>query len=871
MKNTFKRIVICLLTVVLCLGVALFAVACNPDSDDSGNGNYIIKVVYPDGTAVTTGTGGPNEDQLQVQVCVDADGGACSIKVAVDANGTATFTADKLPTLPAGAKYHIVLSGLPEGYTYNATAENLYVDSPVTVTVTLSEAGPQTVAYTLTAKDTNDAPLVGAPFEIYAYNPSNSSQTPTLAQATTDSDGVAIFNIVPSDNENLQYKVRQSTGFPYKYEIAANQDKSFDSERKMLLTYKYYPNAFSFGDTARLNYKRTPAAQDGEPSVTYTPLQFSLKDGVYEYFYFNPYDETSTATNDNKSAAASGTYNIKFTVSGNAGVTMKQFSGSASYVPQNPETKIPSIVLREVTNPNEGIVVELSASDNNMSIIFGIVAEGDCSVTISVERTGDYSYVIPTPVITTIEPSSTPQNVGNGDLETGNAISLNTTSIIVKDANGIYHVGSENGPIVYAVLNKVIPYNGFAEYSFARLIDLANPETNPDEYSLYASIFRITTARDSKGHATAIDDYIEMMGAYCDATQNTEGLYPLNDDIKNFLENYVSSSISTQPNLYLCACKYFSQDIVQAEKLNSGANSVTFTETDVNGFGRVFRVTSVNGGNYTLGVSVGNTNVTVCNPDEPTEVFIGQIDRDGQPVNVYMFQFVMEAGQSRDFLVRFGEAGTETLTLSGGNDPVEDNTDLALGDNDISVSPDEVYNGKEYIFTAPETGWYLLSVDGSNENILIFDDGEAVIDASVNLLEYKFYLEEGAGMYFYMSWVEIEVSEAVTYSVNFATTAAPQPSSIGLNGGNVNMALSEFILEVSEAGTYSLTFDVGMQFGRDIIVLRVGNGANITVSPQTNFIAAITVTDDDIVDGAVVITIVQGVSAEIPVTVQKTA
>ena len=126
-------------------------------------------------------------------------------------------------------------------------------------------------------------------------------------------------------------------------------------------------------------------------------------------------------------------------------------------------------------------------------------------------------------------------------------------------------------------------------------------------------------------------------------------------------------------------------------------------------------------------------------------------------------------------------------------------------------------------------------------------------------------------MYFYMSWVEIEVSEAVTYSVNFATTAAPQPSSIGLNGGNVNMALSEFILEVSEAGTYSLTFDVGMQFGRDTIVLRVGNGANITVSPQTNFIAAITVTDDDIVDGVVVITIVQGVSAEIPVTVQKTA
>ena len=94
MKNTFKRIVICLLTVVLCLGVALFAVACNPDSDDSGNGNYIIKVVYPDGTAVTTGTGGPNEDQLQVQVCVDADGGACSIKVAVDANGTANFTAE---------------------------------------------------------------------------------------------------------------------------------------------------------------------------------------------------------------------------------------------------------------------------------------------------------------------------------------------------------------------------------------------------------------------------------------------------------------------------------------------------------------------------------------------------------------------------------------------------------------------------------------------------------------------------------------------------------------------------------------------------------------------------------------------------------
>jgi len=73
MKTTFKRTVICLLAVVLCLGVALFAAACNPNSDEGGNSNdnYIIKVVYPDGTAVTTGTGGPNENQLQVQLCVE--------------------------------------------------------------------------------------------------------------------------------------------------------------------------------------------------------------------------------------------------------------------------------------------------------------------------------------------------------------------------------------------------------------------------------------------------------------------------------------------------------------------------------------------------------------------------------------------------------------------------------------------------------------------------------------------------------------------------------------------------------------------------------------------------------------------------------
>ncbi len=872
MKTTFKRTVICLLAVVLCLGVALFAAACNPNSDEGGNSNdnYIIKVVYPDGTAVTTGTGGPNENQLQVQLCVES--GACSLKVAVDNNGTATFAPNELPTLPAGERYHIVLSGLPAGYTYDATADNLYFSGPGTVTIRLTEAGPQTVAYTLTAKDTDGAPLVGAPFEIYGYDLTNSSQTKVLAQATTNAQGVAIFNIIPSDNESLQYKVRQSTGFSYKYEIAAGQDKSFDSERKMSLTYKYYPNAFSFGDMAGLNYKRTPAAQDGDPTVTYSPLQLSLKNGFYEYFYFNPYDDSSSASNDKKASAASGTYSIKFAVSGTARVSLKQFSGSASYVPQNPETKIPAIVLSEATNPNEGIIVELSASDNNMSFIFGIVAEGDCTATISVERTGDYSYVVPTPVITTLRPSSNPQNVGNGDLETGNAVSLNTTSIIVKDANGIYHVGTENGPVVYAILKKAIPHNGFAELSFARLIELANPQTNPDEYSLYASIFKITTARDSKGHPTAIDDYIEMMRAYCDATDNSEGLYPLNDDIKSFLENYVTSSIGNQPNMYLYACKYFTQDIVQKEHLSSGANNITFTDSDVDGYGRVFSVASVNGGSYTLSIPVGNKNVTVCNPDEPTEVYIGEIDRNGQNVNVYMFQFVLEAGAAKDFLIRFSEAGTETLTLSGGNDPVEDDVNLTVGDNSISVTPDEVYNGKEYVFVAPENGWYMLSVDGTNENILILDEnGEAVIEVPTDMVEYKFYLDKGAEMYFYMAWVEMDVTETVTYSVNIEPTEAPAPSSIGLNGGDVNMSLGEFHLEVSEAGTYSLTFDVGMQFGRRTIILKIGDGADITVSSQTDFIAEIAITDADIENGIVVITIVQGLPAEIPVSVQKTA
>jgi hypothetical protein len=135
MQKVLKRIVLAL---TLCLAVicaSAFTVGCGGGEDASG---YTVTVLYPNGNAVDgtkDGTAGTTDTQVQVQLCfVDTAGvtGTCYTPVGLGSDGKATIT--DLPDLNSGEKYHVILRGIPTGYTYN---EETYMDAPGSITITL--------------------------------------------------------------------------------------------------------------------------------------------------------------------------------------------------------------------------------------------------------------------------------------------------------------------------------------------------------------------------------------------------------------------------------------------------------------------------------------------------------------------------------------------------------------------------------------------------------------------------------------------------------------------------------------------------------------------------------------------------------------
>lgn len=137
MKTTFKKIFLTAAVVcaIICMGI--FAAAC--DKKDGNADAYVFTVVYPDGKAVngkTDGTKGPDDKQVMLQICdVDANSvaGYCTPLTVIGEDGKLTINAKDLPELAAGHKWHVVLQGVPTGY----TADDLYLTKPEAVTITL--------------------------------------------------------------------------------------------------------------------------------------------------------------------------------------------------------------------------------------------------------------------------------------------------------------------------------------------------------------------------------------------------------------------------------------------------------------------------------------------------------------------------------------------------------------------------------------------------------------------------------------------------------------------------------------------------------------------------------------------------------------
>ncbi|MDE5601994.1 MAG: DUF4198 domain-containing protein [Clostridia bacterium] len=705
MQNTLKRIVICLLVVAICCGFALFAVACDKDQNKGNtNTDYVVKVQDENGTAVSVGTG-PN-GTLLVQLCnVKADGEVttCSNPKAVDQSGTATFKASELTALGEGEKYHVVVTKFTDDYACDEAANEVYMSEPGTATVTLKF----TTEFKATVLYDTDKALVGEKFEIYYVTTDESStQSDTLAVATTDANGVASFKLLAVSG--VKYNVRQSAELSKKYELdAENSNATFGDNHTATLKYKFYPNAFPYGNTKKIDYSRE-AVKDGEPKVTNHALELTLKSETYEYFYFNPFVQNPDFTAEENAAVASGVYKISFTVEGNADVTMKYFAGNCQTMTVD-ENKIPLTTLESV---QAGGYVELELSaENDMNCVFGFLASADCKVTVSVERTGDYvGYVAPTPVVSDVQAAKTPATVGNDDLEEGTLTVFDENTVelpmIMQDVNGVYHVGAIDGPILYAVLKQPVDWF-WMEYSFDTLVSYAESHKNDkgeDDSSLYKAIFIYATERDDHNMPTKQANYLPLMKAYCTAAANTDGLYPLNDELKGFLEKYASQQTMNADD-YIYGCVYFAAEGDEPgneNALNLGDNNITIAHEDFYGFVN-FTFTSEEGGWFEI--STEKDNLYVEGPNGKPFIDTGLEEEDEK---VKSSKFQLQAGATIRFSFSYSgsEEGDATILvkLATTEAPQPSKVDVEEG-GEVDLSLD-----KFYVLWASE-GMYKLSFD----------------------------------------------------------------------------------------------------------------------------------------------------------------
>lgn len=831
MQNTIKRIVVCLLVVVLCLGVALVAVACNPDPED--NTDYIVQVLYPDGKPVKPGqgTGGSDEKQVQVQICID--GGNCSKKVSVDSNGTATFAADTLPALKSGQKYHVKVSGLPKNYTYKEDAASLYVTEPGTIKVKLIKIEP--VSYKTIVKDENDQPIAGLPFELY-YDKDNASSDP-VATATTDNNGIITFKTMQV--KGATYKVREAETFPYQYKADDNNNYVFASVNNVMtatLVYTYYPNAFPGDKTQKIDYSR--AATD---NVVNNPLTLQLTDGQYEYFYFNPYVADADA--------ASGVYEITYTLTGTANVTMYKFTGTMSFMAVD-DDYIPTNKTADTT-----FTIEVSPDESNASYAFGIVADGDCSVEITVVRTGDYTgYVVPTPNVTEVEAASAPEAVANGDLEEGDLTSLKDSMTVVRDDNGIYHLNDVDGPVVYAVIGRPTGVYGFPQESFAQLVQWAHAHQDAngqDDSALYKNIFILVTELDDHYNPTEKKDYLKLVEAYCNAATNTAGLYPLNDELKEFLTNYVNAQIpGATPNTYLSSCKFFNDGSIEVggNTFRVGNNAVVYDDEDLN-----YSFTSANGGTYTI--SVENTSdyeyFTVANSEY--EVLVGEQD---DMSHRYSYEFTLEAGESIDFIIWAGDPGTYTVNISGDGEEEEPTPSpaftLQMGNNSVGLTEADYTDGRVCNFTAPAYGWYKIEYMDMASGVLVWTDEEDCIDSGDDLWDFSFELFEGETITFHVGWIGSGDLETVT--LNISETEEPEetePSRITGESGMVDFSVNTLLFETTTPGEYQVSVNAGRLYSSYIFYFGVGMNRPTGLNAANSFTDTLMISEQDIVSGVV--------------------
>lgn len=507
-----------------------------------------------------------------------------------------------------------------------------------------------------------------------------------------------------------------------------------------------------FDGTDDLVYKRyaTDPLNSDEITEQKEPYVKRSVKGKYNYFSFNPYNVNMPAGDLADSVideiiqkardAASGVYRFSWTANtskANVQLNAFNFIGGSYFVSNEDGSPADSLISqRSGTVPTDadvlqkeyatysaaaghsalgydawlaqysasfsgGNYVDLRVEEDQASASFclGFLTDINCDVTITVERIGEV-----TKWTNTYSTKDMPTGEKPAMENDGRMIDVPLDSVIVKDGKGVYRLGSESGPEIYVQLTNPTRVNqNSMEY-------LTNYSTlDPD--STTASVFNYYTETIDEATNTGVrayTDYTDVVKGYS-ALANTDGGYPVNDLIKEILENFCRgyAGWSNYDEYWVAACYYYGapSDGTEASPydLTSGSNSVNLHTSGTTYLS--FRPTDTN--YYTIKTSSGTLNVD------------GGIVIDG---TVYV-----NVQSSQELVFTLEGSGTATVTIG---------TVAAKNTIEYSIDENAAEHGTEENPVACEcSGVYQINIDHSAYS------GKIVVDFTAQFMadgEYTF-------------------------------------------------------------------------------------------------------------------------------------
>lgn len=577
----FNKILIALL--VFCLAAGAL-VACSPAEDTNTDNTSSTNAAPSD----TTSTGAPAykftvvfEDtnkpakDVKVQLC---DGDLCIVPVAAGEDGVVNY---ELGSQPYGVyEIHIMENSIPEGYTFDNTAFKTDAETKEYTLVLKKKCDHNFVKdictncgeakaydYTLLVRysaDVEDFVVAGKGIAGVSIVITDGSQI--IAQGKTDEKGEFTFNAKKyvSANEITGYEIKVQGGLPEGY-IVQEDSPSFvvnSYSCAVDVIKEILPDPFTAFNPEKVKIGADThfvlpeqRVDDGEGS----------DDSLY-YFCVQPKKKTDV-----------GYYSI--TLSNiPEGVTLyighyASNHGFVASTSRNCTTTDKSLVLNFIME-EKYMVDSTGAWTYDNYWLFGIRAEGEAQYPLEfdlkVEKVRDLipgvDYVIKESIKPTIVAGLTKaENVTGkqlrnvklaldeaGNVHVGSAAGVEAKAVLGDD--GYYHLGTKSGPVLMLNLKNNNPIFGSedGDVSFLTINSLSGTE------NLLTSE-QLTIDGKSYNRVTYYSQMLESYGELC----NDDGVYPLNEQLYNFLTLWVKQRVSGQhvsgygDQAYMLALSYY--------------------------------------------------------------------------------------------------------------------------------------------------------------------------------------------------------------------------------------------------------------------------------------------------------------------------